>query len=104
MYKLSLSYIPLYVHIYPGYKEKSADLEGTLKLHMRFYNRISRLQRPRNEIWHAHYFLRVCSMANNASASQMKFMRGLGKCILLASVVSAPHDFKCLACTLIGAI
>ena len=32
--QLSLSYIPLYVHIHPGYREKSADLQGTLKVHL----------------------------------------------------------------------
>ena len=39
-------------------------------------------------------------MATNASVSQGKFMRVLGTCVLLASVASAPHDFKCLACFL----
>ena len=42
VYTLSLSYIPSYVHIHPGYREKSADLQGTLKLHLRFSNKISR--------------------------------------------------------------
>ena len=30
---LSLSYIPSYVHVRPGYREKSPDLQGTLKAH-----------------------------------------------------------------------
>ena len=44
------------------------------------------------------------SMATNTSMSlsQGQFMRGLGTCFLLASVVSAPHDFKCLAFFLTG--
>ena len=42
---LSLSYTPSYVHVRPGYREKSADLQGTLKAHLRFYNRISRLHK-----------------------------------------------------------
>ena len=46
---LSLSYIPSYVHVRPGYKEKSPDLQGTLKAHLRFYNRMSRSYRPCNE-------------------------------------------------------
>ena len=25
---------PSYVHVHPGYKEKSPDLQGTLKLHL----------------------------------------------------------------------
>ena len=37
-------------------------------------------------------------MATNASMSQGKFTRGLGSYVLLANVVSAPHDFKCLVC------
>ena len=36
-------------------EKKSADLQGTLKVHLRLYNKISRLHRPRNEIWHAHF-------------------------------------------------
>ena len=44
------SQIPSHVHVNPGYREKSADLQGTLKLHMRFYNRIYQGHRdPRNE-------------------------------------------------------
>ena len=46
---LSLSYIPSYVHVRPGYREKSANLQGTLKPNLRFYNRFLRLQTPRNE-------------------------------------------------------
>ena len=46
---LSLSYIPLYVHVRPGYREKSANLQGTLKPNLRFYNRFLRLQTPCNE-------------------------------------------------------
>ena len=34
------------MHVRPGYRENLVDLQGTLKLHMQFYNRISRLQRP----------------------------------------------------------
>ena len=48
-YNLSLSYIPSYVHICPGYREKLVDLQGTLKVHVQFYNRISRSYRPCNE-------------------------------------------------------
>ena len=59
-----------YVHVRPGYREKSADLQGTLKLDLRFYNRILRLQTLHNENWHAHYSLRASSMATNASISQ----------------------------------
>ena len=33
---LSLSYIPSYVHVRPGYREKSPDLQGTLKSHLHF--------------------------------------------------------------------
>ena len=67
---LSLSYIPSYVHVRPGYREKLADLQGTHKPHLRFYNRFLRLQTPRNKNWHAHYTLRARSMATNASISQ----------------------------------
>ena len=31
---LSLSYIPSYVHVCPGYKEKSADLQGPSLAHL----------------------------------------------------------------------
>ena len=37
---ISLSYIQAYVHVCPVYREKSADLQGTLKLHVQFYNLI----------------------------------------------------------------
>ena len=33
----------------PGYREKLAYLQETHKLHLRFHNRISRLQRPCNK-------------------------------------------------------
>ena len=66
----SLSYIPPYVYVRPGYRDKSAGLQGTLKVHLRFYNRILRLQTPRNENWHADYSLRARSMATNAYISQ----------------------------------
>ena len=46
---LSLSYIPSYVHVRPGYREKSPDLQGTLMVHLRFYNKISRSHRLCNE-------------------------------------------------------
>ena len=46
----SLSYIPSYVHVRPGYREKSADLQGTLKVH-----KISRSYSPCNENLHAHF-------------------------------------------------
>ena len=36
-------------NVRPGYREKSADLQGALKLHLQFYNRISRSHRPCNE-------------------------------------------------------
>ena len=51
-------------------EKKSADLQGTLKLQLRFYNRILRLQTPCNGNWHANYSLRAHSMATNASISQ----------------------------------
>ena len=89
---IMLSYIPLYVHTSPGYKEKSPDLQGTLELHMQFYYSISRSHRTSNENCHARYFLRAHSMATTKSMSQGKFMRGLGMCVLLASVASAPHS------------
>ena len=66
--EFSLFYIPSYVHVRPGFREKSANLQGTLKPHLRFYNRFLRLQT--NENWHAHYSLCACSMATNASISQ----------------------------------
>ena len=47
---LSLSYIPSYVDVHSGYREKSADLQGKLKLHVQFCNRVSRLQRPAMKI------------------------------------------------------
>ena len=47
---LSPSYIPSYVHVRPGYREKSPNLQGTLKLHVQFYDRISRSQRPTMKI------------------------------------------------------
>ena len=52
---LSLSCIPSHAHVCPGYREKSVDLQGTLKLHLPFYNRISRSHRPCNENWHANH-------------------------------------------------
>ena len=70
MYTTFIAKATLTSHIRPGYREKLADLQGTLKLHMQFYNRISRLQRPRNKNWHAHYSLNALSMATNASISQ----------------------------------
>ena len=77
----------------PGYREKPADLQGTLKLHVQFYNRISKSQRPRNEYWYTHYSLHAHSVATNTSMSQGQCTRGLGTCILLASVVAFPHLF-----------
>ena len=54
-----------------GYIEKLVYLQGTLKLHLLFYNRILRLQTSRNEKnWHANYSLRAHSMATNESISQ----------------------------------
>ena len=74
----------------PGDREKSAALQGKLKLHVRFYNRISMSQRPHNENWNAHYSLCAHSMATNASMSQRKYTRALCMCIFFASVASAP--------------
>ena len=47
---ISLYYIPSYMHVRPDHREKLADLQGTLKLHLQFYDRTSRSHRPRNEI------------------------------------------------------
>ena len=47
---------------------------------MQFYNKMSRLQRPRNENCHAHYSLCARSMSTNSSMSQGKLTRGLCKC------------------------
>ena len=55
------------MHIRDGYREKLANLQCILKLHVRFYNRISKLQGPCNKNWHAHYSLRARSIAINAS-------------------------------------
>ena len=52
---LSLSYIPLYMHVRLRYIENLADLQGTRKLYLRCYNKISRLHKPCNENWHAHF-------------------------------------------------
>ena len=43
------------MYVRPGYREKLADLQGTLKAHLRFYNKISRSHRPCNENWDAHF-------------------------------------------------
>ena len=40
-----------------------------------------------HEHWHAHYSVDACNMVTSASMSQGQFMRDLGTCILLASVV-----------------
>ena len=72
-------------------QKKWANLQGTLKVHLRFYNRISRLQRPRNENWYAHYSLHARSMSTNASMPRGLLTRDLHTCILLASVVGSPH-------------
>ena len=69
-----------------------------LKLYVWFYYRISRLQRPRNENWDAHYSLRARSMATNASISQEEFTRHLGTCVFLACVVCPPKLIKGFAC------
>ena len=34
IHMLSPSYIPSYVHICPGYREKSPDVQGTLDMHI----------------------------------------------------------------------
>ena len=60
-----------------------ADFQGTLKLHVRFYNRISRLRRSRN----ACYSLCVRSLTTHATMSQGQLTRGLGTCVFLADVV-----------------
>ena len=52
---LSLSYIPSYMHVHPGYSKKSANLQGTHKVHLRFYNKMSRSYSPCNENLHAHF-------------------------------------------------
>ena len=62
------------MNVGPCYRDKLADLQGTLEL----YNRISRLQRPHNENWHVHYCMRARGMATNASISQGVCTRGLG--------------------------
>ena len=85
------------MHVRPGYREKSANLQGTLKVHLRFYNRISRLQSPHNENWNAHYSLHACSMSTNASMPQGELKRDLGTCILLTSVVGSPHFLSLFA-------
>ena len=74
--------------------------QGTPKLHVQFCIRISRSQRPHNENWYVHYSLRACSMVTNAPMSQLKFMRGLGTCVLFASVAGSPHLFKEFACAI----
>ena len=81
--------------------EKNHLIYRVVKLHVRFYNRMSRLQRHHNENWHAHYSL-CQSLVTNASKSQEKFKRGLATWVFLASVVSAPHDHMCLAGNLTG--
>ena len=88
------------MQVRPGHREKSVDLQGTLKLltQVRFYNRISRSQRPHSENWHAHYSLRARSMATNASMSSMKIYERLGTCVHLASGSSAPHSHAGFAC------
>ena len=88
------------MHVRPGSRDKSTDLQGALKLHMPFCNRISMLQTPRNENW--HYSLHVCSMTTDQSMSQGQLTRGLGMRIFLASVVSTSHDFKSPTCVLTG--
>ena len=40
-------------------QRKWANLQGTLKVHVRFYNRISRLQRRINGTWHALYSFHI---------------------------------------------
>ena len=75
----------------PGYWENSPDLQGTLKLHMWLYNRISRLQKPHSKNWHAHYALCPCCMATNASKSHGEFTRDLSMCVFLASVACPPQ-------------
>ena len=64
-----------------------ADFQGTLKLHVRFYNRISRLRRSRNANRHACYSLCVRSLTTHATMSQGQLTRGLGTCVFLAGVV-----------------
>ena len=49
-----------------------ANWQGTVKLHVQFYNRTSRFHKPHNENWHAHGFLHACNMATNASMTQAK--------------------------------
>ena len=99
IFMLSHSYIPLYVHVRPSYREKTADLQGTLKPHVRFYNRISRSQTPRNKNWRAHYSLHADSVVTNTSMSQRIFTRDFGTCILLATVVGSPHLLALLSHT-----
>ena len=95
---ISLSYVPLYVHLRPGYREKSADLQRTLKLYMQLYNRISRSQTPRNENSNANYSLHARSLATNASISQGEFTRDLSTYVFLASVAHPPQLLKEFAC------
>ena len=53
-------YIPSYMHICPACRKKSS----------------ANLLRPRNENWHAHYFLCACSMATNAYISRGNLQDG----------------------------
>ena len=71
---LSLSYIPLYKHVGPGYRENWLTC-----------------MRPHNENWHAHYSACMRYMATNAAMSQGKFTRDFGIRVFLASVVGSPH-------------
>ena len=41
------------MHIRLGYREKHADFQGILNLHLQLA--ISRVHRPRSENWHAHF-------------------------------------------------
>ena len=63
------------------------------------HNGISRLQRPNNKNWHAHYSLCARIKGN--------LERGLAMCALLTNVASTPHSlaglrmqYNTLTCTL----
>jgi hypothetical protein len=59
MVKLSQSYIPLYVLLRGVYGQNLAKLQGTCKAHVQCFYPAHHMQRPTEEFWHNHNFLRA---------------------------------------------
>ena len=75
------------MHIHPGYREKSPNLEGKLKLLLRFYNRMSRSSVSPSFLICADFNIHVDTSSNYS----IKFQNCLESCNITQNVQVATH-------------